>query len=57
MIPPLDWLAPIIVRAKLFQAAWLEQLEWDVPLAAEEIAAWTELEEELPLLEKIRLPR
>ncbi|KMQ90572.1 bel12-ag transposon polyprotein [Lasius niger] len=58
LFDPLGWLAPLIIRAKLLvQTAWLQHLDWDVPLAAREAAAWTTLEEELPLLEGIRLPR
>ncbi|KMQ89240.1 gag-pol polyprotein precursor [Lasius niger] len=57
LFDPLGWLAPIIVRAKLIiQATWLQQLEWDAPLTAEKAAAWGTLEEELPLMEWIRLP-
>ncbi|KMQ84469.1 hypothetical protein RF55_17694, partial [Lasius niger] len=58
LFDPLGWLAPIIVRAKLIiQTAWLQQLDWDAPLADEEAAAWATLEAELPLLERIRVPR
>jgi len=58
LFDPLGWLAPFIIRAKLLvQSAWLQHLDWDVPLAAREAAAWATLEEELPLLEGIRLPR
>lgn len=58
LFDPLGWLAPIIVRAKLLiQAAWLQQLEWDAPLAKPEAETWTRLEEELPLLGRIRIPR
>ncbi|KMQ82592.1 gag-pol polyprotein precursor, partial [Lasius niger] len=58
LFDPLGWLAPIIVRAKLIiQATWLQQLEWDAPLTAEEARAWRTLEEELPLLEQIRVTR
>lgn len=29
----LEWLAPIIIRAKLLvQVAWLQHLDWDIPL-------------------------
>ncbi|KMQ84502.1 gag-pol polyprotein precursor, partial [Lasius niger] len=58
LFDPLGWLAPIVIRAKLvIQAAWLQRLEWDAPLAVEEAATWTTLEEELPLVEQIRIPR
>lgn len=58
LFDPLGWLAPIIVRAKLLiQTTWLQRLEWDAPLAPEEATSWTRLEEELPLLEDVRVPR
>ncbi|XP_029159051.1 uncharacterized protein LOC114931247 [Nylanderia fulva] len=44
LFDPLGWLAPIL-------------FEWDAPLSREDTVAWTALEEELPVLEKIRLPR
>ncbi|KMQ90460.1 hypothetical protein RF55_9785 [Lasius niger] len=34
-----------------------QQLEWDAPLAVEEATIWTNLEEELFLVEQIRIPR
>lgn len=58
LFDPLGWLAPILVRAKLLiQSAWLQQLDWDTPLPKEEAAVWTNLESELPVVERIRLPR
>ncbi|XP_029162266.1 uncharacterized protein LOC114933860 [Nylanderia fulva] len=58
LFDPLGWLAPIIVRAKLLvQSAWIQQLDWDAPLTRDDAAEWTRLEEELPLLEEIRVPR
>ncbi|KMQ81546.1 gag-pol polyprotein precursor, partial [Lasius niger] len=58
LFDPLGWLAPIIIRAQLvIQAAWLQWLEWDAPLAVEEATTWTTLEEELLLVERIRIPR
>ncbi|XP_029171327.1 uncharacterized protein LOC114940743 [Nylanderia fulva] len=58
LFDPLSWLASILVRTKLLiQSAWLQQLEWDAPLLREDTAAWTALEEELPSLKEIRLPR
>lgn len=58
LFDPLGWLAPIIIRAKLLvQTAWLQHLDWDAPLADGNAATWIRLEEELPLLESVRLPR
>lgn len=46
------------MRAKLIiQATWLQQLGWDEPLGDEEVATWRRLQEELPLLETVRVPR
>ncbi|XP_024879014.1 uncharacterized protein LOC112459228 [Temnothorax curvispinosus] len=58
LFDPLGWLAPVIIKAKLLiQAAWLQRLDWDAPLAPPDAAAWTNLEEELPVLEQVRVPR
>ena len=58
LFDPLGWLAPILVRAKvLIQSTWLQQLDWDAPLPREDAAVWTNLEEELPVIEEVRLPR
>ncbi|XP_011687438.1 PREDICTED: uncharacterized protein LOC105449753 [Wasmannia auropunctata] len=58
LFDPLGWLAPVTVRAKLLiQATWLQQLDWDAPLAEEESTAWARMKDELPLLEGIRVPR
>ncbi|XP_011859047.1 PREDICTED: uncharacterized protein LOC105556563 [Vollenhovia emeryi] len=58
LFDPLGWLAPIVVGAKLLiQTTWLQQLDWDAPLATEEATAWARLEGELPILEEIKIPR
>ncbi|XP_071579066.1 uncharacterized protein [Temnothorax nylanderi] len=58
LFDPLGWLAPVLIKAKLLiQAAWLQRLDWDAPLAPPDAAAWAGLEEELPLLERVRVPR
>ncbi|XP_011858557.1 PREDICTED: uncharacterized protein LOC105556094 [Vollenhovia emeryi] len=58
LFDPLGWLAPIVIRAKLLvQTAWLQRLDWDAPLDAREASAWIVLEEELELLEGLRIPR
>jgi len=52
LFDPLGWIASVIVRAKLLiQSTWLQQLDWDAPLAEEEISLWSGLENELPLRE------
>ncbi|XP_036147020.1 uncharacterized protein LOC118647026 [Monomorium pharaonis] len=58
LFDPLGWLAPVTVLAKLLiQTTWLQQLDWDAPLAATEAAAWSRLEAELHDLEALRVPR
>lgn len=58
LFDPLGWLAPVIIRAKiLIQNAWLQQLDWDQPLAPSEAAAWKRLVQELTTMEEIRIPR
>ncbi|XP_039310755.1 uncharacterized protein LOC105197317 [Solenopsis invicta] len=58
LFDPLGWLAPVVINAKLLiQAAWLRRLDWDAPLAAEDVECWRRLRTELPVLEEIRIPR
>ncbi|XP_071577845.1 uncharacterized protein [Temnothorax nylanderi] len=54
----LGWLAPVVVRAKiLIQSLWLQRIEWDQPLCPEDHRAWQLFRRELPLLEKLLVPR
>ncbi|XP_071577334.1 uncharacterized protein, partial [Temnothorax nylanderi] len=58
LVDPLGWLAPVVVRAKiLIQSLWLQRIEWDQPLCPEDHRAWQLFRRELPLLEKLRVPR
>lgn len=58
LFDPLGWLAPVIVRAKItMQALWLQQLQWDDKLSTSDAQAWRRLQSELPLLNRVRIPR
>ncbi|XP_071579938.1 uncharacterized protein [Temnothorax nylanderi] len=58
LFDPLGWLAPVVVRAKiLIQSLWLQRIEWDQPLCPEDHRARQLFRRELPLLEKLRVPR
>ncbi|XP_070530058.1 uncharacterized protein [Cardiocondyla obscurior] len=58
LFDPLGWLAPVIIRAKIFiQSLWLKNLDWDEPLPKEEQEFWLKFQAELPELQKIALPR
>ncbi|XP_011705795.1 PREDICTED: uncharacterized protein LOC105460994 [Wasmannia auropunctata] len=55
---PLGWLAPVVVQAKMtMQTLWQQRIEWDQPVSAEDDLAWRRFRGELPLLEKVRVPR
>ena len=56
MFDPLGFLSPFVVRAKMFlQQAWLDAL--DEVLPSEQKEEWRSWFAELPLLEKIKIPR
>ncbi|XP_070519714.1 uncharacterized protein [Cardiocondyla obscurior] len=58
LFDPLGWLAPVIIRAKIFiQTLWLKNLDWNEPLLKEEQDFWLKFQAELPELQKIALPR
>ncbi|KMQ82329.1 hypothetical protein RF55_23333, partial [Lasius niger] len=58
LFDPLGWLTPVVARAKIFiQSLWLRGLEWDTPLNTADSGTWRALEEELHLLDRIRVPR
>ncbi|XP_044573965.1 uncharacterized protein LOC123258153 [Drosophila ananassae] len=43
LFDPAGWLAPFVIRAKIFmQEIWLQQLGWDDPLPAELMGKWNE---------------
>ncbi|XP_020299330.1 uncharacterized protein LOC109863477, partial [Pseudomyrmex gracilis] len=58
LFDPLGWLAPVVIQAKiLIQTAWIKGLGWDTPLDTEDTRKWQKLQEELPSLERVRVPR
>ncbi|KMQ87813.1 hypothetical protein RF55_12812 [Lasius niger] len=58
LFDPLGWLAPVVMRAKIFiQSAWLRQLDWDTPLPPADAQCWLQFLEELPQLESLRVDR
>jgi len=58
LFDPLGWLAPVVVRAKIFiQSTWLKSLDWDTPLSSEDSSFWRDFLEELPSLAQVRIPR
>ncbi|KMQ85274.1 gag-pol polyprotein precursor [Lasius niger] len=55
---PLGWLAPTTVSAKIaIQSTWLQGLDCDTPIDDASARQWQAFQEELPLLEEIRVPR
>ncbi|XP_057335042.1 uncharacterized protein LOC130673847 [Microplitis mediator] len=55
---PLGFLAPLIIRAKVFmQELWLEKLSWDTPLAANQRHKWRNFKNELKFISEIKIPR
>ncbi|KMQ82936.1 gag-pol protein, partial [Lasius niger] len=58
LFDPLGWLAPVVVKAKvLIQSMWLQQLDWDEPVTSGDEKAWLRIQEELPVLGEMRVPR
>nr|XP_012145736.1 PREDICTED: uncharacterized protein LOC105663123 [Megachile rotundata] len=58
LFDPLGWLAPVVVLTKmLIQTTWLQQLEWDTPLAPTEATTWINILDDLPVLEAVKIPR
>ncbi|XP_044574134.1 uncharacterized protein LOC123258335 [Drosophila ananassae] len=58
LFDPAGWLAPFVIRAKIFmQEIWLQQLGWDDPLPAELMGKWNEFLMSYPTINQIRIPR
>ncbi|XP_029163786.1 uncharacterized protein LOC114935214 [Nylanderia fulva] len=58
LFDPMGWLAPVVIRAKIFiQSTWLQGLDWDTPLPPSEAREWQRLLEELHLLDQLRIKR
>ncbi|KMQ87456.1 pao retrotransposon peptidase superfamily, partial [Lasius niger] len=47
--------APTLSETK--ESLWLRELEWDTPLASSDTQCWRAFEEELHLLDQVRVPR
>lgn len=55
---PLGWLAPLIIRAKiLLQQLWITGMDWDAPVDSSTQSSWTEYCQQLPMLQKLSIPR
>jgi len=58
LFDPLGWLAPVVVQTKiLLQGTWLQGLGWDTPLTSKDEQRWRDFLTDLPLLERLRMPR
>ncbi|XP_041448462.1 uncharacterized protein LOC121404014 [Drosophila obscura] len=58
LFDPAGWLAPFIVRSKIFmQEIWLQELEWDEKLPNELCQYWQAFLRSYSCLTKIRIPR
>ncbi|XP_041449408.1 uncharacterized protein LOC121404212 [Drosophila obscura] len=58
LFDPAGWLAPFIVRSKIFmQEIWLQELEWDENLPNELCQYWQAFLRSYSCLTKIRIPR
>ncbi|XP_055919024.1 uncharacterized protein LOC129951048 [Eupeodes corollae] len=58
LFDPLGWIAPCIVKAKIImQQLWLKGLSWDENIPVELLQEWLSFQEELDILEDIRIPR
>ncbi|XP_065359110.1 uncharacterized protein LOC135953245 [Calliphora vicina] len=58
LFDPAGWISPIVIRGKiLIQQLWLERIDWDEPVSADSLRTWNELINDLPSVEKIRIPR
>jgi hypothetical protein len=55
---PLDWIGPIVVRAKIFlQDLWLSHTGWDEPISRPMLRCWREFVNALETLPVLRIPR
>ncbi|XP_045450337.1 uncharacterized protein LOC123659122 [Melitaea cinxia] len=58
LFDPLGWLAPVIVKAKVFiQRTWLSGVDWDEELPSELLRDWIAYRAALVELTNFRLPR
>lgn len=55
---PLGLLSPFVILSKmLLQTMWQQRLDWDQPVPNEIQTSWLELQNNMPLLSKIEIPR
>lgn len=55
---PMGWIAPITIVAKIMmQELWTLKMDWDDELPLSFQKKWINFEENLPILEKIKIPR
>ncbi|XP_059048268.1 uncharacterized protein LOC131843613 [Achroia grisella] len=58
LFDPLGLLSPYTITAKIIlQALWVQKVEWDDPLPAEEARTFQEWRDDLAYIEELRLPR
>ena len=58
LFDPLGLLGPVIIRAKLLiQSMWAQKTSWDTPLDDTTQKTWLALQNELELLDKLKIPR
>ena len=55
---PMGWLSPVIITTKIImQDLWKEKTDWDEPPPTHIQSRWYQFKQDLPALEKIRIPR
>ncbi|XP_076652424.1 uncharacterized protein LOC143358834 [Halictus rubicundus] len=58
LFDPLGWIAPVVVRGKIFiQELWSAKLGWDEPLPDELVSQWNKFEKDLQDISSISVPR
>lgn len=58
LFDPLGWIAPCVVKAKIImQQLWMKGLSWDEVIPANLLHEWLSFQEEIKILEEIRIPR
>lgn len=58
LFDPLGWLAPTIIKAKIFiQKIWITGIDWDDQLPADLLQVWINFRDELNSLCNFRIPR
>ncbi|XP_055916401.1 uncharacterized protein LOC129949150 [Eupeodes corollae] len=58
LFDPLGWISPCIITAKLMmQRLWEHGCDWDDPIPTPLKTEWEAFQRELPLIERLRIPR